>query len=78
MPLDEALFFRTVKAAFEQRRKTLPNALAAGFGEISKDRLTAIITECGHSPDIRGEKLTVEQFCELSDKIYKEINKDAK
>ena len=78
MPLDEALFFRTVKAAFEQRRKTLPNALAAGFGEISKDRLTAIITECGHSPDIRGEKLTVEQFCELSDKIYKELNKDAK
>ena len=78
MPLDEALFFRTVKAAFEQRRKTLPNALAAGFGEISKDRLTAIITECGHSPDIRGEKLTVEQFCELSDKIYKEINKDTK
>jgi len=29
-PKDEAIFFRTVKAAFEQRRKTLPNALSAG------------------------------------------------
>ncbi len=72
-PLDEAMLFRTVKAAFEQRRKTLPNALASGFGELTKDKLTEIITACGHSPDIRGEKLTVEQFCKLSDEIFKEI-----
>lgn len=72
-PIDEALFFRTIKAAFEQRRKTLPNSLQTGFPEISKERLTEIIISCGHKPDIRGEKLTVEDFCALSDSIYKEL-----
>ncbi len=75
VPLDEAMFFRTVKAAFEQRRKTLPNALAAGFGELSKEKLTELIVSCGHAPDIRGERLTVAEFCALSDAIYNEINR---
>ncbi len=73
-PIDEALFCRTVKAAFEQRRKTLPNSLATGFPEISKERLSEIIVSCGHRADIRGEKLTVADFCALSDAIYKELN----
>ena len=69
VPANEALFFRTVKAAFEQRRKTLPNALASGFGELGKQELTDAVVSCGHSPDIRGEKLSVEQFSALSDAI---------
>ncbi len=73
-PIDEELFFRTVKAAFEQRRKTLPNSLSTGFPEIPKERLTELITACGHKPDIRGEKLTVADFCALSDLIYKELH----
>ena len=74
-PIDEALFFRTVKAAFEQRRKTLPNSLSTGFSEISKERLTELIVQCGHRADVRGEKLTVSDFCALSDAIYHELNK---
>ena len=74
-PIDEPLFFRTIKAAFEQRRKTLPNSLSTGFPEISKERLTEIIVSCGHKPDIRGEKLTVADFGNLSNKIYEEMNK---
>lgn len=74
-PIDEPLFFRTIKAAFEQRRKTLPNSLSTGFPEISKERLTEIIISCGHKPDIRGEKLTVADFCSLSNMIYEELNK---
>ena len=74
-PIDEPLFFRTIKAAFEQRRKTLPNSLSTGFPEISKERLTEIIVSCGHKPDIRGERLTVADFCSLSNKIYEEFNK---
>ena len=74
-PIDEPLFFRTIKAAFEQRRKTLLNSLSTGFPEISKERLTEIIVSCGHKPDIRGEKLTVADFCNLSNKIYEEMNK---
>ncbi len=74
-PRDEALFFRTVKAAFEQRRKTLPNSLLTGFPEVSKEKLTEIIVECGHKPDVRGEKLSVRDLCKLSDKLYEELNK---
>lgn len=73
VPLNEDIFFRTVKAAFEQRRKTLANSLMTGFPEIQKQRLTEIITSCGHSADIRGEKLTVKDFCRLSDKLYEEL-----
>ncbi len=69
-PQDEATFFRTVRAAFEQRRKTLPNALSAVFGELTKEQLTEAVVSCGHSADIRGEKLSVEEFTRLSDVLY--------
>ena len=73
-PLDEPTFFRTVKAAFEQRRKTLPNSLMTGFSEISKERLTEIVVACGLKADVRGEKLTVADFCALSDLLFRELN----
>ena len=73
-PKDEALMFRTVKAAFEQRRKTLPNALASGFGELDKQTLTDIIVSCGHSADVRGERLAIDDFVALSDAIYEKIH----
>ncbi len=72
-PLSEEMFFKTIKAAFEQRRKTLPNSLLTGFPEISKERLTQIVIECGHSSDIRGERLTVKDLATLSDKLYAEL-----
>ena len=46
-----------------------------GFSEISKERLTEIVVECGLKSDIRGEKLTVADFCALSDKLYAELHK---
>ena len=76
VPKDEAIFFRTVKGAFEQRRKTLPNALSSAFGELSKEQITDAIISCGHSADVRGEKLTVEQFVALSDKLCQLIEEN--
>ena len=73
-PKDEKIFFRTMRAAFEQRRKTLPNALAAGFGEISKADITDAIIACGFDANIRGERLSVAEFCALSDKLCELIN----
>ncbi len=73
-PLDEKTFFRTIRYAFEQRRKTLPNALSAGFTDIPKDELTAMIESCGHRPDIRGERLDTAAFVALSDAIYRHKN----
>ncbi len=74
-PLDEHTFFRTVRAAFEQRRKTLPNALSSVFSELSKEQITEIIETCGLSPTIRGEKLSVADFTTLSDKLFNAISK---
>ncbi len=72
-PLDEKTFFRTVRAAFEQRRKTLPNSLASVFSELSKEEISEIIASLGHDLNIRGEKLGVDDFCALSDKLYTAI-----
>ncbi len=66
---DEGMFFRTVRAAFAQRRKTLLNCLSAGFGEFNKTELTEIMESCGLAPSVRGETLTIEQFAALSNAI---------
>ncbi len=60
-------FFRVVKAAFAQRRKTLLNSLAASLGEQqTKEELAQAIARCGLPPDIRGERLSILQFAQLS------------
>jgi 16S rRNA (adenine1518-N6/adenine1519-N6)-dimethyltransferase len=74
-PISEDMFFRTVKGAFEQRRKTLPNTLCAAFPELDKAKITEIVTSCGHPENIRGEKHTIEDFVVLSDKLYDAINR---
>ena len=69
-PLDEKTFFKTVRGAFEQRRKTLPNSLSSVFGEIPKSEITEIIESCGLDVNIRGERLTMNDICALSDALY--------
>ena len=66
---DEKMFFRTVKAAFSQRRKTLLNCLAANF-PINKSDLTQIMESVDISPSRRGETLLLEEFAKLAEAIY--------
>ncbi|MBR4194581.1 MAG: 16S rRNA (adenine(1518)-N(6)/adenine(1519)-N(6))-dimethyltransferase RsmA [Oscillospiraceae bacterium] len=66
---DEALFFKVVRAAFAQRRKTLANALSSGFPNLGKERIAAILADCGLSPTVRGEALTLEQFAAIANRI---------
>ena len=68
-PKNEEIFFRTIRAAFGQRRKTLPNALAAGFGELTRPAITEAVTAAGLDVNIRGERLTMPEFVTLSDKL---------
>lgn len=65
---DEKLFFRTVKAAFSQRRKTLLNCLAANFPH-GKAALTDILESLSIDPRRRGETLSIAEFAELSEKL---------
>ena len=63
----EAMFMRVVKAAFAQRRKTLLNALSAGFGEMSKETVEKCLTDSGFDPKVRGEVLSIGEFAKIAD-----------
>ena len=66
---NEEAFFKVVRAAFRQRRKTLLNAISAGFPEYSKADLTLAIKSCGIEPTARGETLGIPEFAALADII---------
>lgn len=62
--------FAVVKAAFAQRRKTLLNALSAVYGSrFSKEQLRQLLLDCGLSETVRGERLGLEQFAALAQKL---------
>ena len=62
---DEKKFFDFIQLVFSQRRKTLANVLV-NFNIInSKEKATQIIEKAGFDKDVRGEKLSLEQFSEL-------------
>ena len=67
---DEAFFFRCMRGAFLLRRKTLVNSLAAALSEYRKEDIQAAVAECGFSPSVRGEQLTLEDFNTLSRAIF--------
>lgn len=70
--LDEKLFFKMIKSAFAQRRKTILNSISSGMG-IDKTKLSVAIENAGLSPTARAEALTMEQLTDLSNKIYEVI-----
>lgn len=63
---DEAFFFQVVRGAFLLRRKTLSNSLAAALPEFGKADIQSAMADCGLSPDLRGERLTLQDFARLS------------
>ena len=64
---DYSHFRRTIKAAFSQRRKTLKNCLVgAGF---DKEKVSAVISALGFDENIRGEKLSIEDFGRISEML---------
>ncbi|MBR3844769.1 MAG: ribosomal RNA small subunit methyltransferase A [Clostridia bacterium] len=66
---DEKFFFKMIKAGFNQRRKTMVNALSAGMG-ITKDTVIVALNHCGLSPTVRIEQLNLEQLASLSRELY--------
>lgn len=65
---DEKKFFKLVKAAFAQRRKTLINTVSNSLN-IPKNDLREALQKLGIKETVRGEELTMEQFGTLSDFI---------
>ena len=69
--LDEDFFFKVVKAAFSQRRKTLRNALrSANLPSITDEILDAVLNKTGIDPKRRGETLSIAEFAKLADTLF--------
>lgn len=65
---DEKLFFKVVKSAFAQRRKTLPNALSAGL-KLDKNAVNTVLEKSGIPQNFRAEQLSMEQFAQLANRF---------
>lgn len=62
---DEKFFFRMVKAAFAQRRKTAQNGISAGLG-LPKEQVAAALEAVGLPQNVRAEKIPMETLSALS------------
>ena len=62
---DENFFFKMVKAAFAQRRKTAQNGISAGLG-LSKAQVAEALEAVGLAANVRAEKIPMETLAALS------------
>lgn len=67
---DEKLFRSLIKYAFEMRRKTLQNALSSKLQGYTKEEISNAIVSIGHDERVRGERLSTEDFANLSNVLY--------
>ena len=72
---DQDTFFRTVRASFAMRRKTLQNGLASGFPELGKAGAAQVLEACGLPASVRGETLDIGQFAAIANEIYRRKQK---
>ena len=64
---DEKFLFDIIRAAFNQRRKTLVNALGNAAGiQVEKERVLRALEKMGLPSAVRGESLTLEEFAALA------------
>lgn len=73
---DEKVFFRAVRASFNQRRKTLVNGLSSGFPDITRGEISRAVTDCGLDERVRGETLDISAFAAVSN-ILADIEREA-
>ena len=73
---DEKLMFRVIRAAFNQRRKTLVNAISSQLGEFTKEQVEKALINSGFDSKIRGEILDIGGFAKISDELNSIIHAD--
>lgn len=87
---DDGFLFEVVRAAFQERRKTLANSLDSNLGSrfptgvvegqksaLTRDELRETITAAGICPDRRGETLSVEEFVRLATQLEQALPRAA-
>lgn len=65
---DEKKFFKIVKAAFAQRRKTLVNSVSSSLS-LSKAQIISALEKSGLDANVRAEKLTMEELASLCENL---------
>lgn len=65
---DEKRFFKLVRSAFAQRRKTLVNSVSSGMG-IPKEQVKSVLVALGLDENVRAEKLTVPELAAISERL---------
>ncbi|NMV48181.1 16S rRNA (adenine(1518)-N(6)/adenine(1519)-N(6))-dimethyltransferase RsmA [Lactobacillus reuteri] len=73
-PFDKQKLFGFIRGCFAHRRKSLWNNLQSLIGKdpVVKEKMTAVLTQLDISPQIRPEKLTLEQFIELANALHQQ------
>ncbi|MBQ0037071.1 MAG: 16S rRNA (adenine(1518)-N(6)/adenine(1519)-N(6))-dimethyltransferase RsmA [Clostridiales bacterium] len=66
--VSEDALWRTVRAGFALRRKTLVNSLQTGY-PLPKEQLIRIVTDCGFDANVRGEKLSLQEYARLTNAL---------
>ena len=69
-------YFRVVRAAFAQRRKTLLNCLRHGFPQLEREDILACLEEAGIGEKARGETLGLEDFARLTKAVGRRLQKE--
>ena len=73
---DEQFLFKVIRAAFNQRRKTLINAISSQIPGVTKEQAERAVTESGFDARIRGETLNIGKFATIADKLAAIISAD--
>lgn len=68
---DEKLFFRLVKGAFTQRRKTINNSLTCS-GK-SKEEIMAALNKLGIDSKLRAENLSIQQYADIANTLVEAV-----
>ncbi len=69
---DEKLFFRVVRGAFSQRRKTVANSLSSVLS-LGKQDVNLALEKAGVSPLSRAEQLSLEEFASITRELLEII-----
>jgi 16S rRNA (adenine1518-N6/adenine1519-N6)-dimethyltransferase len=67
--VNEATFFRVVRAGFQQRRKTLRNALSAGLA-LDRALVARELKRAGVEPRRRAETLSLEEWAGVTTTLF--------
>lgn len=68
MVKNEEMFFKTVKAAFSQRRKNIANSLSAGLS-MGKQEIISVLNDCQIPASKRAEELSMEDIGKIADRL---------